>query len=487
MNEYKLLVQRIGLIGLANVLVNLSGLFLLPILTKSLPVEDYGIWAQVNVTISLVSSITLLGLSASLLRYMSASSRREDIRECFYSILSVVALTGISVMLLVFYLAGPIADNLFGQNIAVVRLLSVIIFIESLNSLLFNCYRALQRMKIYALLSIVMVYLTILLAYLFVKSGLGIYGAVLGLAASKLIIFIILFSILFVHIGFGVPKFGRLREYISFGLPIVPASVFDWIVNSSDRYVIGILLGTAWVGYYSPAYLLGSLISIFINPLGIVLPVALYRYYDKGDMASVENLLGLTIKYFLALAIPAVFGLTLLSKSMLTVLSTQDIAEHSYLITPFVAVGMLFVGVASVMSNVIYLVKKTTVSMKISFMAAVINLSLTLILVHQVGILGAALATLVTFGFSLVCIFYFANQFVRVAIDYAFILKCFSASFVMSLPILLWQPEGLIEILRTVISSIGIYLLVLFLMKGIKRDEMRFILSLFSWTCPDKR
>jgi Polysaccharide biosynthesis protein. len=127
MSEYRLLAQRIGLIGLANVLVNLSGIFLLPILTKSLPVEDYGIWAQVNVTISLASVVICLGLSASMVRFMAAASSREEIQECFYSILAVVMLTGISAMLLIFCLAEPIARALFNGNVAVTRALSVIV------------------------------------------------------------------------------------------------------------------------------------------------------------------------------------------------------------------------------------------------------------------------------------------------------------------------------------------------------------------------
>uniref|UniRef100_UPI0034E21CCF oligosaccharide flippase family protein n=1 Tax=Methanothrix sp. TaxID=90426 RepID=UPI0034E21CCF len=441
MSEYKLLAQRIGLIGLANVLVNLSGIFLLPVLTKSLPVEDYGIWAQVNVTISLVSVIICLGLSASMVRFMAASSSREEIQECFYSILAVVMVSGLVASALIFYLAEPIAGALFNGNVAVTRALSVIVFLEAMNVLLFDFYRALQRMKLYALFSTSVVYLTIILAYWFVSSGKGIYGAVQGLAIAKLIILIIMFSLLVRHIGIRVPQFRRLMDYLSFGLPIVPASISSWVINSSDRYVIGVLLGTAWVGYYSPGYLLGSLVSIFIGPLNTVLPVALYRYYDRGDVESVETIMSLTIKYFLAVAIPAVFGLTFLSKPMLVMLSTPDIAEKSYLITPIVAVGMIFLGIASVMSNVIYIIKKTKISTKLYFIASIINLSFTFILVHFLQILGAAIATFLTFLFILIAIRYIVCKFVQVRIYYAFILKCFVASAVMTITIYIWPPE----------------------------------------------
>jgi len=41
MTEYKLFAQRVGLVGITNLIVNLRGLILVPILTKILPIEEY--------------------------------------------------------------------------------------------------------------------------------------------------------------------------------------------------------------------------------------------------------------------------------------------------------------------------------------------------------------------------------------------------------------------------------------------------------------
>jgi len=91
----KLLVQRIGLIGLMNLLTNLGGIILLPILTKNISVGDYGIWAQVNVTVGLISILILLGLHQSMVRFMAAAKGRDEIQESFYSILLTVAVQGL--------------------------------------------------------------------------------------------------------------------------------------------------------------------------------------------------------------------------------------------------------------------------------------------------------------------------------------------------------------------------------------------------------
>lgn len=45
MPEYKLFAQRVGLVGIVNLIVSLRGLILIPILTKTLGTDAYGIWS----------------------------------------------------------------------------------------------------------------------------------------------------------------------------------------------------------------------------------------------------------------------------------------------------------------------------------------------------------------------------------------------------------------------------------------------------------
>jgi O-antigen/teichoic acid export membrane protein len=246
-------------------------------------------------------------------------------------------------------------------------LLAPIIVLESLNALFFAFYRTAQRIKLYSLFVFLSMYLAVALAYYFVSVGEGINGAVFGLLISKAVLFIIMLYLVLAEIGFRVPRFLRLHEYLSFSLPLIPSGLSDWVINSSDRYVISIFLGTTYVGYYSPGYLLGNTITMIINPIGTILPVVLAKHYDENNMDVVETVLNCSLKYFLALAIPSLFGLTILSYPLLLVLSTPEMAENGYLITPFVALSMLLFGSSSILANVIALVKRTTISASISF------------------------------------------------------------------------------------------------------------------------
>ena len=95
MNEYKLFVQRIGLIGITNILVALSSLILLPIMTKSFSISNYGIWVQINTTIGLIPNLATLGLPYTMVRFFSSEKDKEKIQEGFYSLLSIVLVSSI--------------------------------------------------------------------------------------------------------------------------------------------------------------------------------------------------------------------------------------------------------------------------------------------------------------------------------------------------------------------------------------------------------
>ncbi len=57
------------------------GVFLLPLITKTMGAENYGIWTQVSTTTSLILPFTLLGLGASLIRFLAAEKDKKNAEE----------------------------------------------------------------------------------------------------------------------------------------------------------------------------------------------------------------------------------------------------------------------------------------------------------------------------------------------------------------------------------------------------------------------
>ena len=479
MTEHKLFTQRIGLIGITNLLVGLSGIILLPILTRTLPIEEYGIWVQIVVTIGLIPAVVTLGLPESVVRFLAAAKKREEIQEGFYSIFFIVLLTSAIASILLFLFSESVASALLNGNLMIARVLSLIVLIECLNGLLINFFRTFQQIKRYSIFSFIRTCLHIILVAYFVLSGYGIFGAVIGLLISSLVLFLIQAFLIVSEIGIKIPKFIHTKEYLAFSLPIVPTILSHWVVNSSDRYVIGIFLGTASVGYYSPGYILGNIIGMFMAPLAFMLPAVLSKYYDENNVEAVKTVLRYSLKYFLLLAIPTVFGLSLLSKPLLTILSTPEIASQGYLITPFVAVSFLLFGVYAVIAQILALEKRIRIAGAIWIIAAILNLGLNLIFVPYIGILGAAITTLIAFTFAFILITHYSFKYLTFDIEFRFILKSIVASIIMSLVIVKWTPAGILNVLIIVGVCAIVYAAILLLLGGIKKEEIEFFRGLF--------
>jgi O-antigen/teichoic acid export membrane protein len=263
-------------------------------------------------------------------------------------------------------------------------------------------------------------------------------------------------------------------------MPTIPGSLSSWIVNSSNRYVIGLLMGTTFVGYYSPGSTLGNMINLFIAPISFILPAVLSKHYDENELDEVEGILNSSLKYFLALGIPAAFGLSLLSFPILVVLATPEIAAQGYLVTPFVALGALFLGALAIVSQIILLEKKSALSGSIWVVAAILNLGLNFLLIPKAGILGAAITTLLTFGFAFAMTTYYARKDLKIHFDTGFMLKSLIASAFMSSFLFILKPSGARMLIAAIFVAALLYFVILFLLKGISKEETYFIRSLLN-------
>ncbi len=170
-------------------------------------------------------------------------------------------------------------------------------------------------MKIYSLILIIQTYLALGLVTYFTLTGKGIITIVSGLLITQLLIVLLVVPLIIANIGLKIPKFTNVREYLNFGLPTIPSNLSYWVVDSSDRYFIGFILGVTFVGYYSPGYVLGAAILIYFTPFAIMLPSTLPQDYDNGKLEEVNSVIKYSLKYFLLIAIPSVFALSLLSQT----------------------------------------------------------------------------------------------------------------------------------------------------------------------------
>lgn len=480
-SPYKKFAKDVGIIGIARALVaigSLHGIILLPILTKNLTTAEYGVFVQLSVLIALLTPIATLSLPYAMVRYISGEKDKREIQEAVISTSIFVFLVSIILATSIITLSETVFHEYLGEAKDLVKIVALIIPFWCTSQVFLNVFRAYQEVKHYSTFLFFQTYGEVVLIAYFVLSGYGIFGAMFAVFIVRTILLLVVGYLAIEKVGVKKPEFTRLRGYLSFGLPLVPVALSYWVVSASDRYIIGYFLGATHVGFYNPGYTLGSAIRLLLGPLVFVLPAVLTQQFEENRTKEVQNILRYSLKYFLLVAIPAVFGLTFLSKQFLTLLSTEEIAINAYVVVPFAAMAMLSFGVYVIFGQILFLEKKTKIYGPIWFICAALNIAFNIILVPLIGILGAAISTLVTYALSTILIGYYALKFFKFEVDTVFILKSIFSSTVISLAIVILNPTGILHVLGTIGVCIIIYSLILLLTKGFKKEEIKFFKEL---------
>jgi len=468
-------IKNVGILGITQILISLSSFLLLPIITKTLGAFDYGIWSQINVTVSLLMPLVLLALSMAFVRFFSSKNNKDEIRDGFFSILFFVACVSIITSFILLIFSDKISSFLFSDtsytfffNIS----LSLIIF-GALNTIALYYFRIYQQIWAFTGISIFRSIGRIILTILFLYSGYGLLGVVIAAILAEVMPFIFGLISIIHQIGFSFPSFAHIREYLRFSIPLTPNGLIYWITDSSDRYLIGYFLGTISVGIYSASYGIGSLVFLLVAPLQMILFPELSKLYDLGDLSRVKLYLSYSLKFFLLVALPAVVGLTVLSTSLLLLLTTTEFTS-GYLIIPFVALSALFNGVVQILSNIIFIFKETKFTFYITGVSALFNIIINILLIPLIGFIAAAISTLFSFIIMFILCYQKTLKYISVNLDFIFLLKIVFSSILMGL-ILYLLDIGNMYI--SIIVGIFIYFLLIFLLRTFSKKEMSYFTS----------
>lgn len=473
---YKKFTSDTMLAGIANVALALRWLILLPILSKTLGTEAYGIWSQIQVTIPLLVLLASLQLGYAMTRFLAAETDRNKIGQGFFSILAATSLTSILFSALMFVLAEPFAAAVFGgaEAASFVRLAAFLVLFTTLDQMTSQYFVTFRQMAKYSIFITAQVAGEVALIAYLVFSGFGLYGAITALLVIRAFLFVIGFLVIKPQIKFSAPSLSAIKPYLSLSLPLVPAGVCLLIYTLSNRYIVGYFLGVKAVGIYSAAYVLATAGGFFYIPLAIILLPAITYLYENNKIQEAKTHLKYSLKFYLMFAIPVVFGVSVLAKPLLVTLTTAEFAA-GFSIVPLIVLADAFMGCSLLIMSVALLLKKTKVIGLIESVGAAINVVLNIILVPAIGILGAAISTLATFILRLIAYSVISFRQLSFDIDWKFIAKAVISSLIMGAVVWVLSPTGAASILVSVIVGAAIYFAVLMCLRGFSRQEYSFL------------
>ena len=479
-NVFKKFAKSVGIAASTEILLRLKDFALMPIITKTLGAINYGVWAQVGIITSLIQPIATMGLPNGLYRYLPGKEKLLVRRE-YYTVIVIVLISTLFWCALIFLFSKKIASTFFEttENAVFVVLAGVSIVVGSLKYLFTSYFRLFTWAKTYSLFTLIEAFGIAVFVGFAVYRGYGILGAVYMQLGVLALIVLLASIVVFWNLGLALPTIHGLKKYFAYGVPLIPTSWFHWVLNSSDRFVISYYLGLKDVGVYSLVYNVGYfLVGFIFNPIFLFYSPMVAQLWNEGRKEKVREMMEYTVKYGLMLAIPAVFGFYALGKQTLLLLSTEEFAGGVSLI-PFVSLGYIFFLLSTFYQIIIGLAEKTTVVPFVFGFCAMLNIALTILMVPRIGILGAALATAISFGAQISFYGVYSRRFFKFKLCVGFIVKSILASAVMASFVYFVIPHSsVVEILLSAVAGGLLYFAILFLTKSFSKRELLFFRGL---------
>ncbi len=483
MSTFKGFLKNNGIVGIAQFLVRIKGLIFLPLIAKVLGITDYGLWMQVAVTVNVIVPIAGMGLGYTLTRYIPGQEGKSK-DGTLYAVLLFSLGVAVLISAGVIGAAPFIARTFFGgeQYLAVVRVIGLLIPVGVLNVTSLNFFRATSQFKKFAVLLVLSELITIPAVVVAVFQGDGILGALQALFWGRLFAFLMIMIIIVRDRGIVKPVFKEFPLYLKFGIPLIVTTFAYGLIKISDRYVISFFMGIRPVGYYSIGFALSEAVLIAVMPVVITLSPTIARFWDKGDIHSVKRYLRGGLRYYLMLSLPVLVSLPFVADKLLNIFSGSKTAGICGPLTPVLSLGLFFYGLSSFFSRSFFLKEKSHLSALTWGACGLLNVGANIVLVPRYGLMGAAVATMVSFFVvNIICLLYTIKRDLYFGIPWAFALKSAAASVGMLFLISRIPAQTIAGFVGIIVSGIVVYVGLLFVVKGYDRDEINAIKDILSW------
>jgi len=411
------------------------GFISFPILTRIFSVGDYGILSLITTSVFIISAIVKFGFPKSIIRFYSESKGKNQL-NLFYStfFLSSTAIA-VATGLLIIFVVHLILRKSFDNNIVkVLYFLPMIIFVTCVSDTFTSFLRAEERTKYYNLIGMFARFLSLGLSIFFtVYIVRGLVGYYLGLVISSVTVSTILFFTFFKKLEFSKKGFSiaLFKSSFKFGFPLIWSEFSHLLLNYVDRYFIQFYLGATAVGLYSAGYSLGTYVTEgIVYPISYAMaPIYMRLLFEKGEEET-KAFISNTYRYYVLIAFPAAFGFMGLGKDLLVVLAT-DKYSGAGVILPYVIVGQLIHYSTLILDVGLMIRKKTYIFPIVTMLSVLLNCLLNVVLLPRFGILGAAVATILSYLFYGGVIVYYSFREFRFSIDWSSIILYLSASLAM--------------------------------------------------------
>lgn len=432
----KRLVKNTVIFMIGNLGTKIIQFLLVPLYTYTLTSEQYGDTEIVLSTVSFLIPIFSMSISDALLRYGLDKDNKPG--EALKNGFVIVSFGGLlASMCLPVILKYNTVLNKWSKYVVIILVCRMIrdVFAINLKIIDKNVFFAIDGMVYTLALSV------------FSVVFLSVFDmGVMGYLSSQL--YAVIISILFLTIV-GRPisavfhsqtNYHLLKEMLLYSLPMVPNAVAWWVITISDRFIIQLNLNVSDVGIYAVATKLPTIILTItglFNQAWIISSAIEYDNEDDGGFYTD------VFKVYTAVLFFVVFILQMILKPFLHLYVSPN--YYSALNSAYILVCSASLScIASFLVGIYTAAKRNIKIMLSTLIGAIVNIGLNFILISKIGVMGAAVSTLISWTIIAIMRLIGVEQISKIKVEYKRVLIYGFASLLQCISFIVFDYFGYI-------------------------------------------
>ena len=401
---FKSFVKATAVYGLGTIAAGLIGFAFLPVFTRLLSPDDFGMLGVLASTLGVLTVI--VGLNPVIFFTEKYSVLPHEDLKAYTGVALVLTTVTSAAAFAALVTASSVFDG-FPVSGVVCAALVAMAALKVVQSLVLTFFVVQKRPFAYSIVQCLTVGVgaAVALALIYVTP----LDDWRGRFAGDLIGWSVLSTVLLVYlfradlVGFGFRR-EHVKRYLWYTGPLVIHALGFWAINAQDRYFVAGMAGLDAAGLYQVAYSFANILNLAHSAAARAFNPYFFENARKEE--GKREIVVMSYSYF-ALSGLALVVFVIGAKWLLPVVVGEKFHGAEQFIL-WLSVGYTFNSIRNFVAGYLYIAGRTRLLAGLTLIAAVINSVANYVFISWFGAIGAAMATALAFAFLALVTSYFA-------------------------------------------------------------------------------
>ncbi|GAB6101003.1 flippase [Thermococcus atlanticus] len=474
-----------GIIFAGTVISMFFGFLSRAIIAREFSKAEYGVFNLALTVLSIGLVIATLGFQNALPREVAFYREKmpKKVDRLVSTAIAITAVSAVITALLIFFLAGDIS-LIFREErlVSALRVIVLALPFSALTAVIISVSRGFGRVRerVYFQNMVYPITWLVLVASI-AALGLPFNSMFYAYSLAQLLTFSALlieaYRIGLLRVGARVDiELGK--HLVAFSIPLMLVGILNFMMTWTDTLMLGYYKGSEVVGIYNAASPLARLIPVFLGSAGMLYAPIVTPLYAQGKIKEMGRVYQVLTKWIFMLTLPLFSLMFLFPETTIRLFFGAKYVSAAPALQ-ILALGFMFHTFLGLNGLSLLVIGKPKLNMIGDTFAVISNVLLNFLLIPPYGIVGAAVATAVSY--------FVANVFRSFWLYRRTGIHPFSWNYVKPL-VISFVLLGIIKGLNLKVPSIwyavpvlvvflGVYALLVLLSRSIDREDVELLLA----------